>query len=184
MRGRPRILDPRKSPLTAFNKREASLTPPIVDPRDLVSRQPIFRLVAPGKENKGREGARQPDSDHPPHVPNQRETGHDSEKRHHKSRRTVARHVDWFVVRRVREAVLLEGLLLDAPIGFFPGNVWHDRKVKRRRRRTDTPFESAAIPGIAGPVAQRLPIADGHDELRDLKPDASKYQRGATRRND
>src|SRR3954447_23943184 len=36
--------------------------------------------------------------------------------------------------------------------------------------------------GSPVPVAQRLPIADGHDELRDLKPDASKYQRGATRR--
>ena len=46
------------------------------------------------------------------------------------------------------------------------------------------PFERAAVPRIAGQVAQRRAVADGDDELRDLAADADEDQHGAARGDD
>ena len=58
--------------------------------------------------------------------------------------------------------------LLHAPIGFLALDIRQHGEIERRRRRRRRPFQRAAVPRIAGHVAQRLALADADDELDDL----------------
>ncbi len=74
---------------------------------------------------------------------------------------------------------MLDRFLLDAPIGLATGHVRHDGEVEHRRRRRHDPFERAAVPRVAGVIAQGVAAADGDDELRNLAADADEDQNGA-----
>ena len=50
--------------------------------------------------------------------------------------------------------------LLHAPVGIRALDLGRTREVPRRRRRGDRPFERAAVPRIAGPVARAVAVAD------------------------
>ena len=66
---------------------------------------------------------------------------------------------------------LLPGARFLVPIGVLALHIGQDSEVENRRRRSGGPFQRAAVPGIAGAVAQFRAAADADDELRDLKDD-------------
>ncbi len=122
--------------------------------------------------------------DQPPDVPDQREAHEGREEGADEAGRAVARHLDVLDRRGSSPSVgLLRRALLHAPVGVLALDMRQHGEVEGRRRRGRRPFQRAAVPGIAGHVAQLLAVADADHELRDLQHDAGQDDGRADRRD-
>ncbi len=78
----------------------ADLAPFPIETGDLVGRNLIFIMAAPGEDHERGERAEQAEGDQPPDVPDQREAGGAGEEGGDEAGRRVARHFDRRPARR------------------------------------------------------------------------------------
>ena len=146
---------------TCGERRAARAAVGAVDARDLVGRNDVLVAVAPGEHDEGREGADER------RAPTIHQMCQISAKPMMVAKNAQTKPVGLLrgisivlVVAARRRAALLERALLDAPVGVLALDVGQHGEVEGRRRRRRRPFQRAAVPGIAGHVAQ-LPRAGG-----------------------
>jgi len=140
-----------------------------IDARDCVCRNDVLVDVPPGKDDERRVGAQSGQADHPPDVPDQRETHNSREERAHEAGWAVPWHLDLRIGGFFAEPRLLEGPLLHAPVGVFALDIREHGEVEGWRRGRCRPFEGAPVPGIAGLVTKPLTPSDADSELRNLQ---------------
>src|SRR4029077_454549 len=139
-----------------------------VDPRAFSRRYFVFRHIPPGEPNEDHIGRRHADGDQPPDVPDQREAGDGREEGGDKSDRTIAGDLDGLVGPLRRQLLPLDGEALDLPVRLLTSDIRQHGEIESRRGRCGRPFERAAVPGIAGLVAQGVALANADHELDDL----------------
>ena len=123
-----------------------------------------------------------PKTGHPPDVPDQGKAGDDGKEGVDEAGRRCSSALRSARTRALRRLTLLcARALLPGPIGVSAGDMRQDGKVPGRRRRRRRPFQRAAVPRIAGHVAELLAVADRHDELHDLADDPGQNDDGADR---
>ena len=147
-------------------------TAPAIDARDFLRRYFVFRDVPPGEPHEDRIGGCHPDRDQPPDVPDQREASDGREESSDESDRAVAGYLNRFVGRLRRQLLPLDGEALDLPVRLLPSHIRQHREIESRRGRCGRPFERAAVPGIAGFVAQGVAPANADHELDNLRDGA------------
>ena len=106
-------------------------------------------------------------------MPDERKADDGGEEGADKSRRTVARHLDRRVIRLLAQPRRFARAALGLPIVFRLLDLRQHGEIEHRRRRGRRPFERAAVPRIAGHVAQRVLSNDAHDELSHLADDGA-----------
>src|SRR5262249_33248642 len=116
---------------------------------------------------------------HPPDMPDQCEAHDHREERGYEAGRGVPRYFDWRVFVSLQGQLLLrEHALFPRPesIDLFDARL--DRKIPGRRWRCGRPFQGAAIPGVAGRVAELLTMTNGNDDLDNLTDNSGEHDDG------
>ena len=140
------------------------LRPPPPNPLksgDFFNRHFDLLFTPEGKRRDRREDAEQTQACHPPDVPDQCEAQDHGKEGDDEAGRTAFRYFDGLIsTRHHSESGTAGGVLLIDPEGVDPGDVRQDREVPGRWRRGRRPFQRSAVPGVAGDVAQQVPVAN------------------------